>query len=76
MIMHHIALFTPCIALVNGGYLLYMQVDHVEPKSGIQAEQVQGVFRGTQVSSGDDANIIVIKASPGALTNASCLLFL
>jgi hypothetical protein len=40
MIMHHIALCTPCIALVNCGHLLDMQVDHAEPESEFQAEQV------------------------------------
>jgi hypothetical protein len=39
--MHHIALCTPCIAPSNGGHLLHMQVDHVEPESGFQVEQVQ-----------------------------------
>jgi hypothetical protein len=39
--MHHIAICTPYIALVNGGHLLHMRVDHVEPKSEIQAVQVQ-----------------------------------
>jgi hypothetical protein len=38
--MHHIALCTPCIALVNYGHLLDMQVDHVESESEFQAEQV------------------------------------
>jgi hypothetical protein len=41
-------------------------LDHVEPKSEIQAEQVQGMFGGPQASSYEDANIVVIKASPGA----------
>jgi hypothetical protein len=36
MIMDHIVLCTPCIALVNGGHLLQMQVDHVEPKAEVQ----------------------------------------
>jgi hypothetical protein len=39
-------------------------LDHTEPKSEIQAGQVQGVFRGPQAPSYEDANIIVIKASP------------
>jgi hypothetical protein len=39
--MPHIVLCTPCIALVNGDHLLYMWVDHVEPESEFQAEQVQ-----------------------------------
>jgi hypothetical protein len=64
--MFHIALCTPCIALVNGGHLLHMRVDHAEPESEFQAEQLQWVFGGPQASSRDDANIGVIKLSPGA----------
>jgi hypothetical protein len=42
----------------------------------VQAEQeVQWEFGGPQASSCMDVNIIVIKASAGALTNAPCLLF-
>jgi hypothetical protein len=36
MIMHHITLCTPCIALVIGGHFLHMQVDHAEPKAEVQ----------------------------------------
>jgi hypothetical protein len=36
MMMHHIALYTPCIALVNGGHLLHMRVDHAEPEAEVQ----------------------------------------
>jgi hypothetical protein len=32
-------------------------LDHAEPKSEIQAEQVQWAFGGPQVSSGEDTNI-------------------
>jgi hypothetical protein len=32
----------------------------------IQAEKVHWVFRGSQASSSEDANIVVIKVSPGA----------
>jgi hypothetical protein len=32
----------------------------------IQVQQVQGVFGGPQASSCEDANIVVIKASPDA----------
>jgi hypothetical protein len=39
--MHHSALCTPCIALVSGGHVLHMRVDHAEPESEFQAEQVQ-----------------------------------
>jgi hypothetical protein len=41
MIMHHIALCTPRIALVNGGHLLHMRVDHTELESEFQAKPVQ-----------------------------------
>jgi hypothetical protein len=42
----------------------------------VQAEQeVQWVFGDPQASSCVDANNVVIRASPGALTNAPCLLF-
>jgi hypothetical protein len=71
--MHHIALCTPCIVLVNCGHLLYMGVDHVEPKTEIQAEQVQYVFGGPHASSCEYANIVVIKASPDAFNLAPCL---
>jgi hypothetical protein len=57
MIMHHIALCTPCIALFNCGHLLYIRVDHVEPESEFQAEQVRWVFGGPQASSGEDTNL-------------------
>jgi hypothetical protein len=46
LVMHHIALCTPCIALVNGGHLLHMRVDHAELEAEIQKEQVLGAFRG------------------------------
>jgi hypothetical protein len=54
----------PYIALVNCGHLLHMRIDHAEPE--FEAEQVQWVFGGPQASSCEDANIVVIKASPGA----------
>jgi hypothetical protein len=34
--MYHIALCTPCIALVNDGHLLHMRVDHVEPEAEVR----------------------------------------
>jgi hypothetical protein len=64
--MHQIGLCTPCIALFNCVHLLHIRVDHAEPELEFQMEQVPWVFGGTQVSSCKDANIIVIKASPGA----------
>jgi hypothetical protein len=51
-------------------------IDHVEPKSEIQAKQVQGVFGGPQPSSCEDANIVVSKVSPGASHQSPCLLYL
>jgi hypothetical protein len=65
LLMHHIILCTPCIALVNYGHLLHMWVDHAEPKSEVQAERVQKEYDGTQASSCEDTNIFVVKASPG-----------
>jgi hypothetical protein len=75
MIMHHIALCIPCIALFNCGHLLHIRVDHVETKSKFQAEQIQWMFGDPQASSSDDANIFVIKASPGT-SHQSSLAFL
>jgi hypothetical protein len=66
MFMHRIALCAPCIALVNYGHLLHIRVDHTEPVSEFQSEQVWWVFRGPQVSSNKYANIVVIKANHGA----------
>jgi hypothetical protein len=51
-------------------------VDHVEPKLEIQANHVQGVFGGPQASSCEDANVVVIKASPGASHQSPYLLCL
>jgi hypothetical protein len=47
----------------------------VKPESEFQAEQVRWVFGGSQASSSEDANIVVIKASLGAFNPAPCLLF-
>jgi hypothetical protein len=65
--MYHIALCTPYIALFNYSHLLHIWVDHAEPESEFQAEQVRWLFEGPQASSGEDANIVVMKASPNAL---------
>jgi hypothetical protein len=42
----------------------------------VQAVQVQWRIGGPQASSGDDANIVVIKASPGGSHQSPCLLCL
>jgi hypothetical protein len=62
-----------CTILISAHVCAYA-IDHVEPESEIKKEQVQGALGGPQASICEDANIIVIKASPGALTNAPCLL--
>jgi hypothetical protein len=43
----------------------------VEPKTDNQTEQVQWVFGDPQASSCEDANIVVIKASPSAYNQCS-----
>jgi hypothetical protein len=50
---------------------MHIRVDHAEPKSEIQAEQVQREFGGPQASSCEDANIVVIKASLDAFNQWS-----
>jgi hypothetical protein len=57
LIMHYIALCTTCIALFNYGHLLLIRVDHVEPKTENQAEQVQCVFGDPQASSYENTTI-------------------
>jgi hypothetical protein len=57
MIMHHIVLCTPYIALFNCGHPLHIWVDHVEPKMKKQVEQVQWVLEDPQVSSCEDTKI-------------------
>jgi hypothetical protein len=49
-------------------------IDHVEPESEIKKEQAQEAWGGSQASSCEDGNIIMIKASPDELINAPCLL--
>jgi hypothetical protein len=75
MIIHHNTLCTPCITLFNCVHLLHIRVDHVEPKTEDQTEQVQWVFGDPQTSSYEDANIVVIKASPDIYNKYPCLLF-
>jgi hypothetical protein len=74
--MHHIALCMQCIAHFKCGHILHIRVDHIEPKTENQAEQVQWAFKGPQASSCEKANIVVIKASLGASNQCLYLLFL
>jgi hypothetical protein len=53
---------------------MHIRVDHAEPKTEIQAEQVHGVFRDPQASNCEDGNIVVSQASPGAFNPAPYLL--
>jgi hypothetical protein len=64
LILHHIIVCTPCIVVFNCGHLLHIRVDHVEPKTENQAEQVQWVFRGPQSSSGEDTNLALDQGKP------------
>jgi hypothetical protein len=66
LFMHHIALCTSCIALINCGHFVHMRVDHAEPKLEVQAQRVQKEYDGQQASSCEDVNIFMIKASPSA----------
>jgi hypothetical protein len=54
---------------------MHIRIDHVEKKTKIQVEHVQWVFGGLQASNYEDANIVVIKANPGA-SHQSSLAFL
>jgi hypothetical protein len=64
MMMHHNTLCIPCIALFNCGYLLHMRVDHAEPKSEIQEEQVRTEYGGPQATSCVDTNIAFEQGKP------------
>jgi hypothetical protein len=66
LFMYYIALFIPYIAIVNCDHLMHIRVDHAEPKTKIQVEQVQPVFGGPQAPSGEDADILVTKTNPSA----------
>jgi hypothetical protein len=54
-----------CTMSISAHVCAYV-IDHVEPEPEIKKEQIQGVFGGPQASSCEDANIVVIKADPGA----------
>jgi hypothetical protein len=69
--MHHNALCTSCIALINCDHLLHIRVDHVEPKTEIQAVQVQWRIRGPQASSGKDTNLALDQGKPWCISPQS-----
>jgi hypothetical protein len=64
MIMHYIALCTPCIALVNCNRHFAYTLDHAELKMEIQAVQVQWRIGGPRVSSGEDTNLMLDQGKP------------
>jgi hypothetical protein len=67
MIMHRIALYTSCTALVKCDRHIAYALDHAEPKIEVQAErEVRWAIGGPQAPSCEDANIVGIKASPDA----------
>jgi hypothetical protein len=65
--MHHNALYTPCIALFNCGHLLHIWVDHAEPKSEIQVEQVQKEYGGPQASSARILTLLLDQGKPQSI---------
>jgi hypothetical protein len=54
-----------CTMSISSHVCVYA-ADHVEPQQEIKKERVQGAFGAPQVLSCEDANIVVIKVSPGA----------
>jgi hypothetical protein len=57
-------------------YICTFVFDPTEPESEFRADQAQAVFGGPQASNHKDANIVVIKASPGASYQSPCPLYL
>jgi hypothetical protein len=64
IIRHHIALCTPCIALVNCDRHFAYALDHTELKTEIQAVQVQWWIEGPQAPSGVDTNLMLDQGKP------------
>jgi hypothetical protein len=58
--MHHITLLHSMHCTILIVSIFAYMIDHAEPKTKIQAEQVQWVFEGPQVSSCEDANIAFV----------------
>jgi hypothetical protein len=69
--------FAPlALHVMSVSHICTFVLDPTEPESKFRAEQVKGVFGGPQASSREDANIVVIKASPGASHQSPCPLYL
>jgi hypothetical protein len=71
--MHHNALCITCIALVNCDRHLHMR--YITRSQNLRSKRSKSKEYGSpQAISCEDTNIIVIKASPGVLTHAPCIL--
>jgi hypothetical protein len=55
-------------------HMCIFALDLVEPKTKIESEQDQWIFRSPQASSGGDTNLYWIKAGPGVFNHVPCLL--
>jgi hypothetical protein len=64
MFMHPIALCIPCITLFNCDHLLHIKANHVEPKTEIEAEQIQWVFEGPQAPSVRILTLLLYQGKP------------
>jgi hypothetical protein len=73
LFMHHIALCTPCIALFNCDHLLHIRVDHTEPKSEIQTEQVQREYGGPQAPNVRIPTLLLGQGKPWCITPQSLI---
>jgi hypothetical protein len=62
--MCHITLYSSCIASLPLAHVRSFTLGQAEPKSKIQAEQVQQVFGGPQTLSGDDTNLALDQSKP------------
>jgi hypothetical protein len=75
LFMHHIAFAHHALHHVDLGSCMCMFDRSRGAGIRDQKEQVQGVFGGPHVSGCEDANIVVIKASPGASHHHPWFLF-
>jgi hypothetical protein len=66
LFIHHIAFAPHALHQVDLGLCMCICNRSRGVGTGDQKEQVKGVFGGTQASSYKDANIVMIKESPGA----------
>jgi hypothetical protein len=74
--LHHFALayLLHCIIFLLAHVFAYM-LDHAEPESEVQEEQVLEAFKGHKRQVAWILTLLLRKESPGALTIGPCLLF-